>query len=246
MELAVAGGSPLISRGDGFSAENVEVFAGSRLLLEVQKLEIPGGRATAILGPGGSGKSLLLTLLADPGALPPQLGWRGSLRYPERLPAFLPQHPPEARGSVGEVLRRRLGCEERALGACLDRAWSAVPCAREAIDGYLPLAYDSLAAPLRRLVELTAALADAATCLVLDEPEAELGSPQRDWLERQLLARKGGASLLIATHDLRIAKVVADDLVLLVEGSILASGRAADLFRRPPSLRVRHLLTMGS
>jgi energy-coupling factor transporter ATP-binding protein EcfA2 len=61
---------------------------------------------------------------------------------------------------------------------------------------------------------------------VLDEPEQRLDPAARDWLAGVLAAEKrAGTALLIATHHTDLAASVADRVVVLREGEVVADGK---------------------
>ena len=66
--------------------------------------------------------------------------------------------------------------------------------------------------------------------LLLDEPTASLDPRQRRRLWELLLERKAdGRTALLATHSLEEATVLADRVLLLVDGAVVREGTAADL-----------------
>jgi len=81
----------------------------------------------------------------------------------------------------------------------------------------------------QRLSLALALLGDPAV-LLLDEPTASLDPKQRRRLWELLLERKSnGDTALLATHSLEEASTLADRVLLLVDGSVVREGSAAEL-----------------
>ena len=193
-------------------------------------------RVTALLGPNGAGKSTLLGCLAglrvpDSGAVTldgaPVLGL-----YPRdraRRIGFLPQ--------TGEVnwdidVRTLVG-----LGRFPHRApWGETDADRDAIARALA-ATDLTAFADRRVATLSGGerarallarvLAGEPEWLLADEPLAHLDPGHAlDTLDRLRAAAAAGAGVIVVLHDLGHAARVADDVVMLAGGRVVAEGPA--------------------
>ena len=57
----------------------------------------------------------------------------------------------------------------------------------------------------------------------------------------QQLAREG-MTMLMATHDLRLAASVANDVVFLYQGQVIEAGPSAQIFQRPADPRTQHFI----
>jgi iron complex transport system ATP-binding protein len=214
----------LRSQGLGWDA------LGRRILGSVD-LEVRWGECLAVVGPNGAGKTTLLRLLT--GLLAPsrgRLSWHDgdysqlSRRDLARRIAYVPQSRP---------LRIPLSVEEMVL---LGRYPFLSPLRLApqqsdfaAVSRALRLAgvEDLRRRPLaelsggeRQAVYIAAALAQEADLMVLDEPTTHLDpSHQRDvanLLSR--LNRQGGLSVVVATHDLNFASLLADRILALRGG----------------------------
>ncbi|MEM9557047.1 MAG: ATP-binding cassette domain-containing protein [Acidobacteriota bacterium] len=109
---------------------------------------------------------------------------------------------------------------------------------RDPQTGKLPPAAERLAAVDR-------ALAEGASCCLLDEPADQLDDAERLQVIDSL--RTGGERTLVCvTHDLAFARQVADHIVLLVEGRLIEAAPTTDFFERPRLERTRTFLRMGS
>jgi NitT/TauT family transport system ATP-binding protein len=175
-----------------------EVFADFSLTLE-------GGKVAALLGPSGGGKSTLLRLIAG---LDRNYSGRidvpaGKIGMAFQEPRLLPWR------NVGDNLRLAApGLSEGALNASL--AAFELEGRAEDFPGQLSLG-------LARRVALARAFAVEPDLLLLDEPFASLDRALHLRL-RALLARRIAArhiTVLIATHDLDDALLLADEVIFL-------------------------------
>jgi ABC-type Fe3+/spermidine/putrescine transport system ATPase subunit len=93
-------------------------------------------------------------------------------------------------------------------------------------------------------VALARAIGRDAPLLLLDEPFSALDEEIRDSLRRELrrLCRELGRGALFVTHDLREAYLLADRLMVLVDGRVLQSGPPDEPFLRPVNRRVAVLM----
>lgn len=194
------------------------------------------GRITAILGPNGAGKSTLLACLA--GLRSPDVGsvtldGQALAGLPARARArrigFLPQRgevhwdlPVAALVGLGRLpFHGGWGAgpdDEAAIAAAL----AATDCTHLAQRGALDLSGGE-----QKRVLLARVLAGQPKWLLADEPLANL-DPGHQWdaiAVFQACARAGtGVGLVV--HDLGLAARIADDVLLLHEGAVLARGNA--------------------
>jgi ABC-type phosphate transport system ATPase subunit len=163
---------------------------------------------------------------------------------PTGLAARMLQQRPFPAGSwtVGEQLRQATGLEPAAAVAAV---WSHGPAAVELLTLLDRPAADLAAGPLRG-IRLTATLAVATDLVLLDEPDADLEDPWREWVLERVVALRGAASVVLATHHLGFAREAADDIALLVEGRLIEAGPTAQMFADAQHPRARHFLRMGS
>ena len=223
-------------------------YAGRRALAGVT-LELSSSRYTCVMGPSGSGKTTLLRIVGgferqDAGSV-----WLGGAPLdglpPERRPihtlfqdyALFPHlsaadnvaFAPRLLGVRGAALERKVAGLFEAVG--LDMSLGARKPA-------------GLSGGEQQRVALARALAGEPRWLLLDEPLAALDRPLRAELRRLLrgVQRARGLGCLHVTHDPEEAMALADTLVVLGEGRLLAAGAPAELYARPPSLAVGRLL----
>jgi len=90
---------------------------------------------------------------------------------------------------------------------------------------------------------LVRAVIVAPRVLVLDEPTAALDATvQAGVLQYLNELRRGGMALLLVTHDLHVARILADRLAVLQAGRIVETGRVAQLLSDPVHPATRALV----
>jgi iron complex transport system ATP-binding protein len=200
-------------------AVGAEVRFGPRPVLQDVNLAVESGELVAVCGPNGAGKSTLLRCLA--GLLRPSAGTvrldgvevsQLPPRERARRVAYLPQDPAVPTGfRCLEVVR--MGRYAAGRGS----SWRPEE-DREAAR-IMRLAGE------RQRVLLGRVLAQGARVLLLDEPTAHLdlaAQVQVITLLRGL--RDAGYAVVAATHDLNVASLFFDRVVLLSGGRVLRDG----------------------
>jgi iron complex transport system ATP-binding protein len=215
---------------------------GGRSVVGPLDLELRAGESLAVVGPNGAGKTTLLRMLA--GVLAPSAGQvrlRGAdlattpRREAARRLVYLPQHPPVEVPLTVEryLLLARFPHHQGWRGPGGGDA-AAVDAALASTD-LLPLRSRPLAALSggeRQLVQLAGALVQGGDTWLVDEPTAHLDPAHQRRVARllaDLRARDGAAAggprtLVLATHDLNLAAILARRVVALVDGNIAADG----------------------
>ncbi|AOJ26198.1 amino acid ABC transporter ATP-binding protein [Burkholderia seminalis] len=229
--------------------ERIDKSFGAQRVLSGIDLALQPGSVTALIGPSGSGKSTLLrcvNLLEVPEA--------GTLAVGDARIAFAPERRPSrdavfaVRRQTGMVFQNfqlfphlsvvqnvmeglvtvqrwpRERARQRAL-ALLDKVGIA-----DKADAWPA----TLSGGQQQRVAIARALAPSPQVLLCDEPTSALDpelSVEVVEVLRQL-AREG-TTMLMATHDLRLAASIAHDAVFLADGRIVEAGASRDLFGRP-------------
>ena len=220
-------------------------------ILKGISLSAPSGELTVIVGPSGGGKSTLVRLvnrLEDPTS--------GRILIDgEDIAAFDPlqlrrrvgmaaQKPFMFEGSVLDNLQRPflLRAEEPPPPGS-DSLRENLEICRLTAD-LLPQNARTLSLGQQQRVSLARTLATMPEILLLDEPTSALDRPTADRLAATLqeICRRKNLTVLMVTHDLRLAERVADRLAYLEGGLILEEGSAADLLNRPRSEELRRFL----
>ncbi|MBW9425503.1 heme ABC transporter ATP-binding protein [Enterobacter kobei] len=223
-----------------YCAENLVFHAGQRTLIDDVSLTLSQGELVALIGPNGAGKSTLLRLLT--GYLTPASGRCSLAGTP------LADWPTETLARYRAVMRQNTqpGFDwpvEAVVG--MGRApWTRSPEASVveevmAITGCLPLAgrrYWALSGGEQQRIQLARALAqlwcDGAPrgWLFLDEPTSALDLFHQQHLLRLMktLTRRGHLHVCVVLHDLNLAALWADRILLLHNGRLVSRGTPED------------------
>lgn len=214
-----------------FDLEDVTYSRGGKVVLRDVRARLPVG-ASSLLGPSGSGKSTLLRLLnrlADPDSGRVVYEGRDVREYDplalRREVSLVPQLPALIEGSVHD----NVAYGPRLAG----RSFNARSCLE--LAGLDPAYEDRDASKLsvgeQQRVMLARALALEPRVLLLDEPTSALDQTARDAVEgtlRRLRARTA-ISLVVVTHDIAQATRLAEYVVRIESGKVIAQGPAAEL-----------------
>ena len=183
------------------------------------------GRVTGLLGPNGAGKTTTLRMLLGLVAPSGVVARIGRSRYGEiERPVLTVGALLEASGAhEGRTGRDHLRVLCRAAGLPLARAdevLGAVGLAR--VGGRLVRGY-SLG--MRQRLGVAAALVGDPQVLILDEPGNGLDPAGIRWTRDLLRAlAASGRTVLVSSHQLAEVEQLADDLVVIAAGRVVASG----------------------
>jgi iron complex transport system ATP-binding protein len=217
--------------------ERVSRTTGGRLILDGVDLSPRTGAMTGLLGPNGSGKSTLLRLLA--GVLAPTAGLVtldgrpldrvGRREVARRVAVVEQQADTQVELTVRDIVR---------LGRIPHRrAWTPASAADEeavtdALDrtGLTPEAdrlWHTLSGGERQRVQIARALAQRPRELLLDEPTNHLDVQHQ--LDVLALVAALPVTSVVALHDLNLAAMYCDHLVVLSQGGVVAHGEPAEV-----------------
>ena len=203
---------------------------GSRLAVDGVSFTAARGQLLAVLGPNGAGKTS--TLDACTGFARPDAGtvrvlgfdpWRRSGELRPRIGVMLQAGGAHGSARAGEMLRT--------IAAC-----SANPHRPQWLLDVLGLT-EVAGTPVRRLsggevqrLSLAMALVGRPELLFLDEPTAGMDPrARRDVWELLRAARSDGVTILLTTHLLDEAELLADRVVILDRGRVVADAPPRDL-----------------
>lgn len=231
---------PVSGREPLLEAEDVYFGYGSRPVLRGVNLKVHPGEAVVLMGRNGSGKTTLLKTLV--GLLKAE---RGSIAIAGqsiagrevadicRDVAYLPQTPDDllfadtVREELETTLRNhRIKAEGQRVEALL---------ARLGLDCHAAAYPRDLSVGERQRVALGALMVTKPGLLLLDEPtrgldykaKANLVDLWQGW-------QREGLGLLLVTHDVELAAQVADRVLILSDGEIIAAGPARDVLSGSP------------
>jgi len=200
-------------------------------------LELSPGETVALLGPNGAGKSSTLDLL---------LGLRTADSGTVTLFGTTPQRAIE-QGRVGAMLQSgglmegvkvselvQLARDLHPRGHPLDRILAAAD-----LTDIADRKVDKLSGGQEQRVRFALATAGAGDLIVLDEPTTgmDVTARQTFWGAMRRQAREG-RTVLFATHYLEEADAIADRVIVLHRGRVLADGTAAEIKSRAGARRV--------
>lgn len=219
--------------------EGVHVSLGGRLVINDVTAKFERGRVTALLGPNGSGKSTLLSCLA--GLRRPDSGrvlldgvavLDLDLKSRARRIGLLPQNGEvhwdidvATLVALGRLPHRGRWSESAADAAAVARAMVITD-----VSHFAARSARRLSGGERGRVLLARVLAGEPEWLLADEPLASLDpAHQIDVLDRLREVAKNGAGVVLVLHDLNHAVRIADEVVLLREGQVVAHGARDDV-----------------
>ena len=204
-------------------------------------LSMPRGEIRALIGPNGAGKTTFFNMLtgqlkADAGevrfkgerlsGLPPHLVWRRGVSRTFQITAtFLTLTSLEnVQVALQSHRRRTYALLARARGLELEAAWALLTQVGLEAQAERPagvLAYGDL-----KKLELAIALANGPEVLLLDEPTAGMAPAERGALMAltQRIARERDLTVLFTEHDMDVVFSVADRVMVLHQGRVIAEG----------------------
>jgi iron complex transport system ATP-binding protein len=226
------------------TVHGLRVAYGEREILRGVVLEVAAGEVVGLVGPNGGGKTTLLKAITR--SVPIKAGSvliggediAGlSAKEIARRAAVVPQTPVLPVGFLSReivVMGRTpyLGFLEQESAVDYQKADAAL-----ASLGAEAVAYrrvEELSGGERQNVVLARALAQETPLLLLDEPTANLDIGHQVTISKLLrrLAGERGAGVLAALHDLTLASLYCDRLVLLAAGGVIAEGAPSDVLTR--------------
>ena len=189
-------------------------FGGVTAVSDVD-LTLKPGQITGLIGPNGAGKSTLLNLVT--GLDQPSTG---TIQLTGQLTGRI------GRTFQTPALALDLSALEnvRAVGAPSQHAWAALHAVGLTADAGTPAS--QLPQGAQRFLEIARALAARPGVLLLDEPAAGLTADERQRLAQILRdAADAGAAVLVVEHDVPFLAALADWMVCMSEGRVIASGK---------------------
>jgi neutral amino acid transport system ATP-binding protein len=246
-EISVGPAAPGCAKVDPILvASNVKRQFGGLTAVDVDHLEIPRGKITALIGPNGAGKTTLFNLLT--GFDKPNSGeWTFEGKNLAGVPAYKVARMGMVRTfqltkalSMLTVLENmRLGAKgqtgEKFFAAVIRPIWakqesSISDRARDLLKRFkLDAKEADFAAALsggqRKLLEMARALMSEPTLVMLDEPMAGVNPAlTQSLLEHIKDLKTQGMTVLFVEHDMHMVRHISDWVVVMAEGRIVAEG----------------------
>jgi ABC-type Fe3+/spermidine/putrescine transport system ATPase subunit len=221
---------------------------GASVACDAITLDLPTGQHVCVMGASGSGKTTLLRIVAgldraDRGqifigsrridTLPPE---QRPTRTAFQSPALFPHL--DVLANVTFVDRLRPSAPPSTAAPALLELLGLTP------ERFAKRKIEGLSGGERQRVALARTLYRAPTWVLLDEPLSALDRPLRASLRRALgsARREVGVSMLHVTHEAEDALSLADTLVVVDGGRVIAIGEPEPLYARPPNLVTARLL----
>lgn len=228
------------TRAPIFSAQDLSLDLGGREVLRKIGFELRPGEVLGIIGPNGAGKTSLLEILS--GRYQPKTGkvvYKG--RDVTRLPLF-----ERARLGIGRTYQTPIVCEDLTVGETFKAA-------RQAYRPYLTRFDAEYGANLvhfrtphdrpntqlktfeRRKLLMANLLMRRPEVLLMDEPAAGLINAEIDEIDQilRMLSKEMNVAVLIVEHRMELLDSIADRVIVMDAGEIIAEGELADIIDSP-------------
>lgn len=233
------------------SALTVEVHQKGPIPLAAQ-FQCAAGDVLALVGPSGSGKTTILRTIA--GLYRPRSG-RVSVGQETWLDTAQGISVPPHRRAAGIVFQSYALFPHMSAIANVSAALERLPPARRKtraaeilemvnLRGLEDRRPAELSGGQQQRVAVARALAREPKTLLLDEPFSAVDRATRERLYQELAAmrRRFSMPVVLVTHDLTEALMLADHLCLLHHGRSLQHGRPLDVLERPASVEAARLV----
>lgn len=217
---------------DGLRIEHAVIGYGRReVVRDVTLPALQAGTLTALIGPNGAGKSTLLRGVAGLEKMRGMVHLAGddlaklSVAERARRVTYMPQNlPPGLSLSVMESVVAALRVGQLSNAQCLEEAFKALQ--RIGITHLADQWLSTLSGGQRQLVSLAQLIARRPQVMLLDEPTSALDlNYQLKVMECvRSLVREHRLIAVVVLHDINLAARYADQLAVLREGCLFASG----------------------
>ncbi len=227
------------SDGSVLRVESLRKAFGGVVAVDDISLTIGPREIVGVIGANGAGKTTLLNLLSGFDRVD-----AGTIDWREADITSAPTHE-RARKGIGRSFQTdQLPADIRVLDAIAAatpemrhlanaRGTATAIMERLALTQHADRPLSDLAPATRRLVDIARALAASPSLLMLDEPTSGLNTAERLLLGQTLRGlRDDGLSLLLVEHDIGFLLPLADRIVCLDQGRIVADGKPGDLAER--------------
>jgi ABC-2 type transport system ATP-binding protein len=236
--LARAASAAATARPTAVRLDQVTRRYGATTALDAVDLEIAPGETVALLGPNGAGKSTAIGLML--GLLDPS---EGRVRVLDEEPRAAVRS-----GAIGAMLQESGLPIFTRVGELIELVRHLSPrpmpadevLARAGLTQLADRPTESLSGGETQRVRFAMAIAGDPDLLFLDEPTVAMDVETRRafWADMRAFAAEG-RTILFATHYLEEADQVADRIVVLDRGRIVADGTAASIKSTSSLRRVR-------
>lgn len=253
-DIAIGAAAPGCKKVDPILvADNVTRQFGGLTAVNVEHVEIPRGKITALIGPNGAGKTTFFNLLT--GFDKPNTG---TWTFDGKDLAGVPSYKVARRGMIRTfqltkalslltvIDNMRLGSQDQPgegfLRAFIKPLWAAnekriTEKADELLTRFkLDAKREDYAAALsggqRKLLEMARALMSDPKLVMLDEPMAGVNPALTQSLLDHIKGLKAqGMTVLFVEHDMHMVRHISDWVIVMAEGKVVAEGPPADVMK---------------
>jgi branched-chain amino acid transport system ATP-binding protein len=252
--ISVGAASPGCKKVDPILvADNVTRQFGGLTAVNVEHLEIPRGLITALIGPNGAGKTTMFNLLTgfdEPnsgrwtfdgtdlaGVAPYKVARMGMIRTFQLTKALslltvidnmrLGAQDQPGEGFIQSFLRPIWKKREAQISERVDELLQ-----RFKLDSKREDYAASLSGGQRKLLEMARALMSEPKLVMLDEPMAGVNPALTQSLLEHIKGLKNdGTTVLFVEHDMHMVRNIADWVIVMAEGKIVAEGPPAQVMK---------------
>jgi branched-chain amino acid transport system ATP-binding protein len=230
------------------TASDVSRRFGGLLAVDRVSLALARGSVHALIGPNGAGKSTLVNILAG------EMAATGGRVHLQGRDVTRWSQPRRARAGVGRSYQRttifpratvlencRLAAQAHyqrpldlfgAARTCRDSNRLAQQAIGQAgLEAQAHRIAGTLSHGQKRQLEIAMCLATAPHVLLLDEPLAGMGPEETERMLILLASLKRGHAILLVEHDMDAVFRIADQITVMVNGAVIASGEPDDIRR---------------
>lgn len=224
--------------------EGLRKAFGPKVIFKDVSLDIPEGETTAIIGPSGTGKSVLLKHIV--GLIPPDEGRVRVLGVDLTTASSQELFAVRRRMgmcfqagalfdsmTVGENVAFPLEHHARHLTASQRRAKAEEKLALMGLEGFYDRLPSGLSGGQRKRVGLARAIVMEPEIVLFDEPNSGLDPLTSQAIDQLILDMKAelGSTFVVISHDIVGTVAVADHIAMLYDGGLAAWGRTEDVVR---------------
>ncbi|MFA5121449.1 ABC transporter ATP-binding protein [Zavarzinia sp.] len=223
-----------------FSCESLSLDLGGREVLRNIGFDLRPGEVLGIIGPNGAGKTSLLEILS--GRYQPKKG-RVTYKGRDITPLKLFER---ARLGIGRTYQTPIVCEDLTVGETFKAARQAFRPYLTRFDAeyganlvHFTTPYDRANSQLktfeRRKLLMANLLMRRPSVLLMDEPAAGLINAEIDEIDQilRMLSKEMNVAVLIVEHRIELLDSIADRVIVMDAGEVIAEGNLADVIKSP-------------